>query len=50
VEINTSNYYSFVEIRIFDFDFGLKIRIPTPSRVESIDKGSIIRLETTTDR
>ena len=50
VEVNMSLYYSFVEIRIFDTDFGLEIRILTPSRVELIDKGSIFGLETTTNR
>ena len=50
VGVNMSLYYSFVEIRIFDADFGLEIRILTPSRVELIDKGSIFGLETTTNR
>jgi len=40
----------FVKIRIFDFDVGLEIRILTPSRVETIGKRSILRLETTTNR
>jgi len=34
----------------FDSDFGLDIRILTSSRVELIDKTSILRLETTTNR
>eukprot|EP00984_Skeletonema_dohrnii_P013259 scaffold5464_cov97-Skeletonema_dohrnii-CCMP3373.AAC.3 len=34
----------------FDFDFGRQIRILTPSRVDLIDKGSILRLETTINR
>ena len=40
----------FVKIRIFDFDVGLEIRILTPSRVETIGKRSILRLETATNR
>ena len=45
-----SQYYvdlllSFVKIRIFDADFGLQSRILTPSRVEMIDKRSILCLE-----
>jgi len=47
---NTFNYFSFVEIRTFDSGFGLEIRIPTPSRVELIGKGSIFGLETKTNR
>jgi len=31
VEVNVSIYYSFVEIRNFYADFGLEIRILTPS-------------------
>mmetsp|Transcript_12615 Transcript_12615/g.18826 ORF Transcript_12615/g.18826 Transcript_12615/m.18826 type:complete len:89 (-) Transcript_12615:514-780(-) len=51
VEVNTlTTRYSFVEIRIFDADFGLEIRILTPSRVELIGKRSIFGLETTTNR
>eukprot|EP00984_Skeletonema_dohrnii_P031459 scaffold23975_cov78-Skeletonema_dohrnii-CCMP3373.AAC.2 len=51
VEFNIMSIcYSFVEIRIFDADFGLEIRILTPSRVELIGKTSILRLETTTNR
>ena len=53
VELNTSMsicHLAFVEFRLFDSDLGLQSRILTPSRVELIDKGSIIRLETTTDR
>jgi hypothetical protein len=38
VEVNTSICFSFVKIWIFDFDLGLEIRIPTPSRVETIGK------------
>ena len=34
VEVTTSFCYSFVEIRIFDSDFGLEFRILDPSRVE----------------
>ena len=34
----------------FDLDAGLQNRILTPSRVEMIAKGSILRLETTTNR
>ena len=50
VEVNTLVYYSFVEIRIFDADLGLEIRILTPSRVEMIVKRSTLCLETTTNR
>jgi len=50
VEVNTLVYYSFVEIRIFDADLGLEIRILTPSRVEMIGKRSTLCLETTTNR
>jgi len=50
VEVNMLISFSFVKIRIFDFDFGHQIRILTPSRVELIDKTSILRLETTTNR
>ena len=51
VEVNIMPIcYSFVEIRIFDFDFGLQVRILTPSRVESVDRRSILRLETTINR
>jgi hypothetical protein len=50
VEVNVSIYFSFVEIRIFDADFGLQSRILTPSRVELIDKRSLLRLDTTTNR
>ena len=49
-EVNTLIYCSFVEIRTFDSDFGLEIRILTPFRVESIGKRSIFGLETTTHR
>ncbi|KAK1737740.1 hypothetical protein QTG54_011512 [Skeletonema marinoi] len=40
----------FVKIRTFDSGFGLQIRILTPSRVELIDKRSILCLDTTTNR
>jgi len=50
VEVNILISFSFVEIRIFYFDFGRQSRIPTPSRVELVDKTSILRLETTTNR
>ena len=43
-------YYSFVKIRILDFDFGRAIHFLTPSRVELIDKRSILCLETITIR
>jgi hypothetical protein len=41
VEINMSIYYSFVEIRIFDADSGLEIRIVGVDLVELIGKRSI---------
>jgi hypothetical protein len=50
VEVDMSISFSFVKIRIFDADFGLQSRILTPSRVEMIDKRSILCLETTTNR
>ena len=50
VKVNTLIYSSFVKIRTFDSDFGLEIRILTPSRVELIGRRSILRLETTTNR
>jgi len=49
VEVKSISF-SFVEIRGFDADVGLQSRILTPSRVELIDKTSILRLETTTNR
>ena len=50
VDFTTYNYFSFVEIRIFDADLGRQIRILTPSRVELIGKGSIFGLETAINR
>ena len=50
VEVNTSICYSLVEIRTFDVDLGLEIRILTPSRVELIGIGSILCIETNNNR
>jgi hypothetical protein len=50
VDVNMSISFSFVQIRTFDSDFGLEIRILTPSRVELIGKRSIFGLDTTTNR
>jgi len=44
------NSSSFVEIRTFDSDLGLQSRILTPSRIESIGRGLILRLDTTANR
>ena len=50
MEVNMLICYSFVEIRIFDSDFRRQIRIVRVDLVETIDKRSILCLDTTTNR
>ena len=50
VAIVSSTLPLFLKVRKFDVDFDQAACFLTPSRVESIGKRSILRLETTTNR
>jgi len=50
VEVTTFICKPFCQNPAFDLDSGLEIRILTPSRVELIDKRSILCLDSTTIR